>query len=165
MIDRFKRANRDFAVIGNGHRGAVAARQLPAHDVVAAGLSLPHKTVGREEAADLGRRQLAEFTATSDRFALVLSDLTMPGMNGLQLAALVRAQRPGVPLVLVSGYWGEADHAEARRIGVTATLHKPLTYASSSAARWPRSWHGAPAKGGNRGAARFPLAEGCGGRI
>jgi two-component system cell cycle sensor histidine kinase/response regulator CckA len=71
---------------------------------------------------------LAEFEAAPDRFALALSDLTMPGLNGLQFAARMRALRPGFPLVLVSGYWGESDLAEARRLNVTATLHKPLTY-------------------------------------
>jgi two-component system, cell cycle sensor histidine kinase and response regulator CckA len=71
---------------------------------------------------------LAEFEASPDRFALALSDLTMPGLNGLQFAARIRALRPGHPLVLVSGYWGEADLVEARRLGVSAMLHKPLTY-------------------------------------
>jgi two-component system cell cycle sensor histidine kinase/response regulator CckA len=71
---------------------------------------------------------LAEFEAAPDRFALVLSDLTMPGLNGLQLATRLRASRPQLPLVLVSGYWGETDRTEARRLRVTATLHKPLTY-------------------------------------
>ncbi|AOS44782.1 Blue-light-activated protein [Lacunisphaera limnophila] len=71
---------------------------------------------------------LAEFEASPDRFALVLSDLTMPGLNGLQFATRVRAVRPGLPLVLASGYWGEADLAEARRLGLSALLHKPLAY-------------------------------------
>jgi len=71
---------------------------------------------------------LAEYEVAPDRFALVLSDLTMPGLNGLQFAARVRALRPDLPLVLVSGYWGEADLAEARRLRVSAVLHKPLTY-------------------------------------
>ncbi|HEX2862054.1 MAG TPA: ATP-binding protein, partial [Lacunisphaera sp.] len=71
---------------------------------------------------------IAEFQAAPDRFALCLSDLTMPGLNGLQLAARLRALRPDLALVLVSGYWGESDMAEARRLQLTATLHKPLTY-------------------------------------
>lgn len=33
-----------------------------------------------------------------------------------------------MPLVLVSGYWGDADMLEAQRLCVTAMLHKPLTY-------------------------------------
>jgi CheY-like chemotaxis protein len=71
---------------------------------------------------------LVQFEAAPDRFALALSDLTMPGLNGLQFAARIRALRPKLPLVLVSGYWGESDLVEARRLNVTATLHKPLTY-------------------------------------
>ena len=47
---------------------------------------------------------------------------------GLQLAVRVRTLRPQLPLVLVSGYWGETDQGEARRLQVTAMLHKPLTY-------------------------------------
>jgi two-component system cell cycle sensor histidine kinase/response regulator CckA len=71
---------------------------------------------------------LVEFEAAPDRFALALSDLTMPGLNGLQFAARLRVVRPGLPLILVSGYWGESDLVEARRLGVSAMLHKPLTY-------------------------------------
>lgn len=33
-----------------------------------------------------------------------------------------------MPLVLVSGYWGDTDMLEAERLCVTAMLHKPLTY-------------------------------------
>jgi two-component system cell cycle sensor histidine kinase/response regulator CckA len=71
---------------------------------------------------------LVELEASPDRFGLVLSDLTMPGLNGLQFAARVRALRPQLPFVLVSGYWGEADLVEARRLQVAAQFSKPLTY-------------------------------------
>ena len=41
-----------------------------------------------------------------DEFAadLVFSDVVMPGMNGLELATLIRERYPGVPVVLTSGY-------------------------------------------------------------
>jgi DNA-binding NtrC family response regulator len=71
---------------------------------------------------------LGEFVTSPDRFGLVLSDLTMPGLNGLQFAAGIREVRPDFPLVLVSGYWSEADLVEAHRLRVSATLPKPLTY-------------------------------------
>jgi len=71
---------------------------------------------------------LAVYSANPDRFSLVISDLTMPGLNGLQFAGRVRALRPELPIVLVSGYWTEGDLGEARRMGLRATLHKPLTY-------------------------------------
>jgi len=37
-------------------------------------------------------------------FDLLLADLVMPGMDGVQLAEAVRARRPGMPVVLVTGY-------------------------------------------------------------
>ncbi|HET7535299.1 MAG TPA: ATP-binding protein, partial [Candidatus Didemnitutus sp.] len=71
---------------------------------------------------------LVEFEAAPDRFALVLSDLTMPGLNGLQLATRVRARRAELPVMLFSGFWSEADLAATRTLGVTATLYKPISY-------------------------------------
>ncbi len=71
---------------------------------------------------------LLEFETTPGRFALVLSDLTMPGSNGLQLATRVRARRPDLPVILFSGFWSESDLAAARLLRVTATLYKPVSY-------------------------------------
>ena len=50
----------DLAVSGHGLRGAVSARQVAAHDDVTPRLPVPHETVCRQDAADLGRSQRAE---------------------------------------------------------------------------------------------------------
>lgn len=70
----------------------------------------------------------AEFSAQPDAFHLVLSDLTMPGMTGLKLLEQVRALRPGQAFVLTSGFFSEAEHAQATAFGVTAFLLKPMSY-------------------------------------
>jgi len=72
---------------------------------------------------------LAEFEARPADFALVLTDLTMPGMTGLQLIARLRAWKPTQPVLLASGFFTSAEEAEAAKLRVTRLLHKPLSFA------------------------------------
>jgi len=57
---------------------------------------------------------------------LLITDQTMPGLTGLQLAEVVLHHRPGLPVLLVSGNAGGFDVDELARLGVHATLAKPL---------------------------------------
>ncbi len=58
----------------------------------------------REALATLAENELA--------FDLVFSDVIMPGMNGVELATIIRERYPGLPVVLTSGYSSVlADHA------------------------------------------------------
>jgi PAS domain S-box-containing protein len=59
-------------------------------------------------------------------FALVVSDLTMPNMTGLELAAKIHDERPDLPILLVSGYPGKLSLDTARGLGVREVLQKPL---------------------------------------
>lgn len=54
----------------------------------------------------------------------VISDVVMPGMNGLDLAADVRAIRPGVPIVLVTG---DAEAVDMALASGSVALLKPYT--------------------------------------
>jgi signal transduction histidine kinase/CheY-like chemotaxis protein len=73
------------------------------------------------------------------RVCLILTDLHMPGMTGLQLARQVRAEYPRVALVLMSGLVDEA-RGPATEIGIEQVISKPfrlqeLTQAIESALR------------------------------
>ncbi|MBA4267751.1 MAG: hypothetical protein C0453_21960 [Comamonadaceae bacterium] len=57
---------------------------------------------------------------------LLITDQTMPGLTGLQLAEVAQHQRPGLPVLLVSGNAGGFDAGELARLGVRAALAKPL---------------------------------------
>ncbi len=58
--------------------------------------------------------------------AAVVTDLIMPGMDGLQLLAEVRERHPGVARLVLTGTNDPAREAEACRAGlVHAFLHKP----------------------------------------
>ena len=58
-------------------------------------------TVRRVASADAALAILAENEFSAD---LVFSDVIMPGMNGVELANIVRERYPGLPVVLTSGY-------------------------------------------------------------
>ncbi|UPG74357.1 response regulator [Roseomonas gilardii subsp. gilardii] len=71
------------------------------------------------------------------RVELLVTDLAMPGMNGLELARQVRQRRPGLGVLLITGFVGEAaeaDLAEARAGGPFAILRKPVTVEQITAA-------------------------------
>ncbi len=73
---------------------------------------------------------LADFTAAPDSISAVISDLTMPGKTGLELAARIRVLRPNLPFVLASGFFSVEEQAAAAALGITQLLQKPLTYVS-----------------------------------
>jgi len=57
----------------------------------------------------------------------VFTDIKMPGMSGIEVAARVKAARPWLPVVIVTGYGSEANEAKAKEAGVAAFLRKPLS--------------------------------------
>lgn len=71
-------------------------------------------------------RALARFNATPDSFDLVLSDLTMPKLSGVELAIAMRQRRPDLPIIIWSGYWDEGLLDTAIAAGISATLNKPV---------------------------------------
>jgi two-component system, NtrC family, response regulator HydG len=59
-------------------------------------------------------------------FDCVLTDLKMPGMNGLELHKALRALQPALPVVLMTAYATDELISAGREQGVIATLSKPL---------------------------------------
>ncbi|MDH3321088.1 MAG: response regulator [Betaproteobacteria bacterium] len=57
----------------------------------------------------------------------VFTDIRMPGMDGLEVAARIKATRPWLPVVIVTGYGSPASEARAKEIGVAGFLNKPLS--------------------------------------
>jgi PAS domain S-box-containing protein len=60
-------------------------------------------------------------------FDAVVSDLTMPGMNGIALLAEIRKTHPVLPVLLSSGYSGNLTDLGAREAGFAGLLHKPYS--------------------------------------
>lgn len=63
----------------------------------------------------------------SEKIDLLLTDLKMPGMNGMELLRYFKEKDPNVPAVIMTGY-GTVDTAvEAIQVGVAGFLMKPFT--------------------------------------
>jgi CheY-like chemotaxis protein len=64
-----------------------------------------------------------------DSFDLLVTDLVMPGLSGLELLERVRALRPGLPVIVATGARTDHDLTTAVELGATAALTKPFTHA------------------------------------
>ena len=71
---------------------------------------------------------LAAFQKEPAAFDVLVSDLTMPAMTGVELALQVLIARPGLPVILVSGSSGQLTATELRKVGIRELLSKPLDY-------------------------------------
>lgn len=76
---------------------------------------------------------LEELEKDSDRFDLVITDQTMPGLSGLELARKIKILKPTLPVILYTGYSATIDAEEAKRIGIKEFLLKPLNMVELSA--------------------------------
>jgi CheY-like chemotaxis protein len=93
--------------------------------------------VGKSIDRVLSERGYAVITAANGTEALdklaredydvVYTDIKMPGMDGLEVASRIKASRPWLPVVIVTGYGTDANEAKAKEIGVAGFLRKPLS--------------------------------------
>ncbi len=75
---------------------------------------------------DSGKALEAFETAPQD-FDLVLTDLSMPGMSGMEVSRRVLQIRPDIPVLLATGYVRTEDVEQARVIGIREVIWKPQT--------------------------------------
>ncbi|MBO9686645.1 MAG: response regulator [Mitsuaria chitosanitabida] len=59
---------------------------------------------------------------------LLITDFSMPGMNGMELATAVRATLPRVPVIITTGYISDELTSEADRLGDVAVLQKERSF-------------------------------------
>jgi len=59
---------------------------------------------------------------------LILSDINMPGMSGLEMLPKVRAERPNVPVIMITAYGDEDTKQQAIAQGAVGLLTKPIDF-------------------------------------
>ncbi|HPW68367.1 MAG TPA: PAS domain S-box protein [Deltaproteobacteria bacterium] len=79
----------------------------------------------RVTALQNGQEALKEFNENPDKFDLVITDLTMPGMTGLELSQKLQEKRPGLPIILCTGFNDIISQQEAKSFGIKELLLKP----------------------------------------
>ena len=67
------------------------------------------------------------FRQNPARFDLVITDLTMPEMNGLEVARRIHGRRPELPLVLASGFAPELSRENLEAAGIRELMEKPFS--------------------------------------
>jgi two-component system, cell cycle sensor histidine kinase and response regulator CckA len=69
---------------------------------------------------------LQAFKANPDRYDLVITDQTMPNMTGTKLAKEILKIRPGIPIILCTGFSELITDKTVRSIGIRELLLKPI---------------------------------------
>jgi DNA-binding NtrC family response regulator len=75
-------------------------------------------------------KAVEHFTENKENYALVISDLRMPGLNGLELLKKVKTSNPNVRTILMSAYNFEEEelYQQYMKEGViNSTIEKPVT--------------------------------------
>lgn len=92
--------------------------------------SLGYRVTGRSSPVEA----LQDFRNNPDDFDLLLTDLTMPKLTGLELSSEIKKIRPGFPVILFTGYSERLTAEEATRAGIDKYCMKPVSFKDLSQA-------------------------------
>jgi CheY-like chemotaxis protein len=71
---------------------------------------------------------LARIASTIEPLILILSDINMPGMTGLEMLPKVKALRPDVPVIMITAYGDPETKRKAIEGGAEGLLTKPIDF-------------------------------------
>jgi PAS domain S-box-containing protein len=95
-------------------------------EVASVGRTMMERLGYRVTLALSGMDALELFRDDPDRFDVVVTDQTMPGMTGSELARELLRIRPDLPIVLMTGYSEAVTAESAKRMGIRGFLRKPI---------------------------------------
>ena len=78
------------------------------------------------QSASLALQRIA--AAGDESLILILSDINMPGMSGLELLPKAKAMRPDVPIIMITAYGDAETKRQALENGAEALLTKPIDF-------------------------------------
>jgi len=80
------------------------------------------------QSASAALQRIADAAGVS--LILILSDINMPGMSGLELLPKAKALRPDVPVIMITAYGDSETKRKAFEGGAEALLTKPIDFVS-----------------------------------
>jgi CheY-like chemotaxis protein len=84
-------------------------------------------TMEFSQSADRALQRITE--AVNASLILILSDINMPGMSGLELLPQAKTIRPDVPVIMITAYGDAETKRQALERGAEALLTKPIDFA------------------------------------
>lgn len=69
---------------------------------------------------------LAHFSENPDRFDVIISDMTMPEMSGIQLSEKMKAVRQDIPFIICTGFSDQIDDASRAQYDIQGYIEKPV---------------------------------------
>ena len=87
--------------------------------------SFGHRVVIAENASKA--LEIIETSGETEPVDLLITDLRMPGMNGLDLIFAVRKEKPDLACILMTAYGNEVIRKEAERLGLCGYIEKPFS--------------------------------------
>ncbi len=66
------------------------------------------------------------FKIQPEKFDMVITDMTMPNLTGEKLAGELINVRPGIPIILCTGYSENITETKAKKIGIKELILKPI---------------------------------------
>ena len=78
------------------------------------------------QSADSALQRISDAAGAS--LILILSDINMPGMSGLELLPKAKAARPDVPVIMITAYGDAETRRKAMEGGAEALLTKPIDF-------------------------------------
>ena len=96
-------------------------RQQFRRDVRASRFSMDFALSGEEALAKVGQ-------ANDANLILILSDINMPGMSGLDMLPQARAARPDVPVIMITAYGDAETRRRAQAQGAAGLFVKPIDF-------------------------------------
>jgi len=80
------------------------------------------------QSGDMALQRISDAAGVS--LILILSDINMPGMSGLEMLPKAKAARPDVPIIMITAYGDAETKAKALEGGADALFTKPIDFAS-----------------------------------